>query len=218
MSFQRLLRGPFLWLTVLLILALAFVSTLNAANAPDEMEYGEFLDSLEAGDIASATDLRRENSIEGTLTDDTPDDDEDNPRYLVPYNPDLHDEELSAALSEAYESGEVTAYKVNPQPQSMIVGVLLSVLPFIVIFGIFFFLMSQMQGGGNRVMSFGKSRAKVISKDSPKVTFADVAGADEAVEELREIKDFLENPAKFQAMGAKIPKGVLLFGPPGTGK
>ncbi len=84
--------------------------------------------------------------------------------------------------------------------------------------GLFFFLMNQMQGGGNRVMSFGKSRAKLVSKDTPKVTFADVAGADEAVEELYEIKEFLSEPAKFQAVGAKIPKGVLLYGQPGTGK
>ncbi|MCA1720428.1 MAG: ATP-dependent zinc metalloprotease FtsH, partial [Actinobacteria bacterium] len=81
-----------------------------------------------------------------------------------------------------------------------------------------FFFMNQMQGGGNRVMQFGKSKAKLVSKDTPKTTFADVAGADEAVEELQEIKEFLENPAKFQAVGAKIPKGVLLYGPPGTGK
>ena len=78
--------------------------------------------------------------------------------------------------------------------------------------------MSQMQGGGSRVLNFGKSKAKMITKDTPKTTFADVAGADEAVEELHEIKDFLQNPAKYQALGAKIPKGVLLFGPPGTGK
>ena len=78
--------------------------------------------------------------------------------------------------------------------------------------------MNSVQGGGSRVMSFGKSRAKRLSVDSPKVTFRDVAGVDEAVEELQEIKEFLENPKKFQALGARIPKGVLLFGPPGTGK
>ena len=78
--------------------------------------------------------------------------------------------------------------------------------------------MSQAQGGGNRVMSFGKSRAKMVSKEAPKITFADVAGVDEAVEELQEIKEFLAEPAKFQAVGAKIPKGVLLYGQPGTGK
>jgi cell division protease FtsH len=83
---------------------------------------------------------------------------------------------------------------------------------------ILFWMMNNAQGGGNRVMSFGKSKAKQLSKDMPKTTFADVAGADEAVEELHEIKDFLRNPQRYQALGAKIPKGVLLYGPPGTGK
>ncbi len=91
-------------------------------------------------------------------------------------------------------------------------------LPFVIILGLFWFLMSRMQGGGSRVMQFGKSRAKLVSKETPQVTFADVAGVDEAVEELEEIKDFLADPAKFQAVGAKIPKGVLLYGQPGTGK
>ncbi|HEY2309283.1 MAG TPA: ATP-dependent zinc metalloprotease FtsH, partial [Streptosporangiaceae bacterium] len=93
-----------------------------------------------------------------------------------------------------------------------------SFLPYILIILIFFFLLNQMQGGGSRVMNFGKSKAKLITKDTPKTTFADVAGADEAIEELQEIKEFLQTPGKFQAIGAKIPKGVLLYGPPGTGK
>ncbi len=92
------------------------------------------------------------------------------------------------------------------------------IVPFLIIGVIFWFLISSMQGGGNRVMQFGKSKAKLVSKETPKVTFDDVAGADEAVEELHEIKDFLKDPAKFQAVGARIPKGVLLYGPPGTGK
>ena len=91
-------------------------------------------------------------------------------------------------------------------------------MPFLLFLGFWFFLMNQVQGGGSKVMSFGKSRAKRMAVDSPKVTFKDVAGADEAVEELHEIKDFLENPKKYQALGARIPKGVLLFGSPGTGK
>jgi cell division protease FtsH len=95
---------------------------------------------------------------------------------------------------------------------------LISIFPVLLLVGLFWFMMSQAQGGGSRVMQFGKSRAKLASKDTPKVTFADVAGADEAVEELHEIKDFLADPAKFLAVGAKIPKGVLLYGPPGTGK
>ena len=97
-------------------------------------------------------------------------------------------------------------------------SLLISFLPFVLLIGFWIFLMNQMQGGGSKVMSFGKSRAKRVSPDSPKVTFKDVAGADEAVEELHEIKEFLENPKKFQALGARIPKGVLLYGSPGTGK
>jgi cell division protease FtsH len=91
-------------------------------------------------------------------------------------------------------------------------------LPLVIIIGFFIFMMRRMQGGGSKVMSFGKSRAKQVSVDAPKVTFKDVAGIDETVEELEEIKEFLENPKKFQQLGARIPKGVLLFGPPGTGK
>ena len=97
-------------------------------------------------------------------------------------------------------------------------SILVTILPFVLFFAFWIFLMNQMQGGGSKVMSFGKSRAKRMSVDSPKITFKDVAGVDEAVEELHEIKEFLENPKKFQALGARIPKGVLLFGPPGTGK
>ena len=97
-------------------------------------------------------------------------------------------------------------------------SLLLGALPFVLFLGLWIFLINQMQGGGSKVMSFGKSRAKRMAVDSPKITFKDVAGADEAVEELHEIKEFLENPKKFQALGARIPKGVLLYGPPGTGK
>jgi cell division protease FtsH len=97
-------------------------------------------------------------------------------------------------------------------------SILTSLLPFILLFGFWIFLMNQVQGGGSKVMSFGKSRAKRMTPDSPKIGFKDVAGVEEAVEELQEIKEFLENPKKFQALGARIPKGVLLYGPPGTGK
>jgi len=97
-------------------------------------------------------------------------------------------------------------------------SILTSLLPFVLLFGFWIFLMNQVQGGGSKVMSFGKSRAKRMTPDSPKIGFKDVAGVDEAVEELQEIKEFLENPKKFQALGARIPKGVLLYGPPGTGK
>ena len=106
----------------------------------------------------------------------------------------------------------------DPAKQSALVSILISLAPFVLFILIFWFLMSQMQGGGSRVMQFGKSKAKLATKDMPKVTFADVAGSDEAVEELHEIKEFLQSPKKFLDVGAKIPKGVLLYGPPGTGK
>ncbi len=110
-------------------------------------------------------------------------------------------------------------YNTSVTQESWLTSILLFVLPMIILLGIFFFVMNRMQGGGRGgMMGFGKSKAKQLSKDMPKTTFADVAGADEAVEELYEIKDFLQNPARYQALGAKIPKGVLLYGPPGTGK
>jgi cell division protease FtsH len=109
-------------------------------------------------------------------------------------------------------------FNVDTDKSSVLLGLLTYILPFVIFLGLWIFLMNQVQGGGSRVMSFGKSRAKRLSADSPKITFRDVAGVDEAVEELYEIKEFLENPKKFQALGARIPTGVLLYGPPGTGK
>jgi cell division protease FtsH len=111
-----------------------------------------------------------------------------------------------------------TAYTVKVPKSSSFWTLIFSYLPFLIIFLLFMVWLNQMQGGGSRVMNFGKSKAKLITKDTPKTTFADVAGADEAIEELQEIKEFLQSPGKFQAIGAKIPKGVLLYGPPGTGK
>src|SRR6202453_3126918 len=109
-------------------------------------------------------------------------------------------------------------YNVESEKSSELLSLLTFILPFVLFLGFWMFLMNQVQGGGSKVMSFGKSRAKRMSADSPKITFRDVAGVDEAVEELHEIKEFLENPKKFQALGARIPTGVLLYGPPGTGK
>jgi cell division protease FtsH len=115
-------------------------------------------------------------------------------------------------------NGKNVNYTVNVDHGNALLSVALNFLPILLVVGLLLFFMNSMQGGGNRVMNFGKSKAKLVSKDTPKTTFADVAGADEAIEELYEIKEFLANPAKFQAVGAKIPKGVLLYGPPGTGK
>jgi len=131
-------------------------------------------------------------------------------QYTVAYT----DPVSTTALLDQYN----VAYDATSPKSAWWSGALAFILPFILIIGLWIFMMNQMQGGGSKVMSFGKSRAKRVSVDSPKVTFKDVAGADEAVEELHEIKEFLENPKKFQQLGARIPKGVLLFGPPGTGK
>ncbi len=128
------------------------------------------------------------------------------------------------ATPQAEASVETLMQKHDVQFNSKGIGgspwwsILTSLLPFVLLFGFWIFLMNQVQGGGSKVMSFGKSRAKRMTPDSPKIGFKDVAGVDEAVEELQEIKEFLENPKKFQALGARIPKGVLLYGPPGTGK
>ncbi|WP_460868454.1 ATP-dependent zinc metalloprotease FtsH [Rhodococcus aerolatus] len=111
------------------------------------------------------------------------------------------------------------AFTTTVTQESFLVSIITFMIPLLLVLGVLFFVMSRMQGGGRGgVMSFGKSKAKQLTKDMPKTTFDDVAGADEAVEELYEIKDFLQNPARYQALGAKIPKGVLLYGPPGTGK
>ena len=128
--------------------------------------------------------------------------------------PDGYTERITQQVVDA----KVKKFEVNSQKDNPWWGLIVSLLPFLLIGGFLFFLLNQMQGGGNRVMSFGKSKAKLVTKDQPKVAFSDVAGLDEAVEELQEIKEFLASPAKFHEMGAKIPKGVLLYGPPGTGK
>jgi len=133
-------------------------------------------------------------------------------RYQTSY-PDRYTPDLTARL---LSSGAVVESKKHHA--NFWLSLLGSLLPFALFLGGFVFILNTVQGGGNRVMQFGKAKPKTVSKDQPKVTFADVAGVDEAVDELQEIKEFLEAPAKFQAIGAKIPKGVLLFGPPGTGK
>ncbi len=126
---------------------------------------------------------------------------------------------VAAQLFDTLADSDVDEYDTEVNQDSWFTSLLVFMLPMIILLGLFIFLMSRMQGGGRGgVMGFGKSKAKQLTKDMPKTTFADVAGADEAVEELFEIKDFLQNPARYQALGAKIPKGVLLYGPPGTGK
>ncbi len=188
------------------MLAVLWLFVTFAMRGPkvEEFNVTQFEAQLDQGNVATATFVEGQQAVEGELEDGTP--------YRLTYPID-YQEELITELQNA--DVEVQA---EPQGISILMLLLQYVLPILVIGGILFFFMNQSQGGGNRVMSFGKSRHKVVSKDQPKTSFADVAGNEEAIEELAEVKDFLENPGKFQAMGAKIPRGVLLVGPPGTGK
>src|SRR5437879_7483867 len=134
-----------------------------------------------------------------TVRADLPDGSKVEATYLPRAGPDIEKQLLDSGATV-----EVHKHHSNP-----FVSLLISSLPILLLLGGFIFILNTMQGGGNRVMQFGKAKPRTVSKDQPKVTFADVAGADEAVEELQEIKEFLESPEKFQSMGAKIPKGVL---------
>jgi len=177
----------------------------NREPAGQSLNFSGF-QSLVSGDrVKTATFLEGDQKIKGLLSDGT--------AYEVAY-PAAVQEKLTEDLQ---TKGVVVA--VDPQKGSAILSFLFQLIPVVLIIGAFIWIMNQSQGaGGGRVMQFGKSRAKIVSKDQPKTSFTDVAGVDEAIEELQEVKEYLQNPAKFQAMGAKIPRGVLLFGPPGAGK
>src|SRR3712207_654602 len=199
---------PILIVIVLAFFASRLISNNNQADAP---KFSGFLQQLDQGRIDEATLRTKDNSIEVRLKG------ADAERYEVGYPVDYSDV-LVNKLRAAEADGKITAFDVRPARTNVILSLLTWILPFALFIGLWIFLMNSVQGGGSKVMSFGKSRAKRLSVDSPKITFRDVAGVDEAVEELHEIKEFLENPKKFQSLGARIPKGVLLYGPPGTGK
>jgi cell division protease FtsH len=198
---------------ILVVILLAFLAQRLLLNddkpeAPPK-NWSTLLGDLKAGDVTALDQNVNSNDVKVTLK---PVDGKAAENYTVGIPGD-------AAWDQIYESNkdDLTITGATIEGSSW-VSMLIGILPFVLFIGLWLFLMNQMQGGGSRVMSFGKSKAKRMTPDSPKVTFKDVAGADEAVEELQEIKEFLENPKKFQSLGAKIPKGVLLFGPPGTGK
>jgi cell division protease FtsH len=169
-----------------------------------ELTFSAFQELVGQGRVDTATFLLGDGQIRGELTDGS--------SYEVAYV-----EGTQETLTEALEAQGVEV-SADPQKGSALLGFLIQLIPVILIVGAFIWIMNQSQGGGGRVMQFGKARAKLVTKDQPKTSFGDVAGVDEAIEELTEVKEYLQNPAKFQAMGAKIPRGVLLFGPPGTGK
>ena len=208
MNLKRYTRGPALYIVLGLIVVLAVTNGLRGNGGYKTSNTATVLGHIVAGDVrSSATDnqlLDKEQQVKIVLKDGS----KLQANFLASQGRDF---------AQAFEKSGVK-YDVGVSHENLFVSLLLSFLPFLIILGLLFFFMNQMQGGGSKVMQFGKSKAKLVSKDTPKTTFADVAGADEAVEELQEIKEFLETPAKFQAIGAKIPKGVLLYGPPGTGK
>jgi cell division protease FtsH len=200
----KLLRRPAIYIALALVAILVVAGFFRPGSERQRLRLDQFERKVTTGQVRTATVADRSGTIAGTLDDGT--------KYKVNYvkadSPKIVDE-LRAAKVET---------KVDHERDPLWWSLLQTLLPFVLLVGAFLFVMNTMQGGGSRVMQFGKARPKSVPKDQPKVTFADVAGADEAVEELQEIKEFLEAPAKFQAMGAKIPNGVLLFGPPGTGK
>ncbi|PVG82457.1 cell division protein FtsH [Nocardioides gansuensis] len=181
----------------------------------DEVETSQLNSWIAEGDVKEITFIDGDQEIRATLDEGVR---EGSDKVLTHYI-DGQQETILAAVDEQVAKGTIEkSNSENPQP-SLLGSILATLLPFALIILLFIFLMNQVQGGGGRgVMQFAKSKAKLITKDMPKTTFSDVAGCEEAIEELGEIKEFLQEPAKFQAVGAKIPKGVLLYGQPGTGK
>ena len=194
---------------ILIVVVLAFFAQklIGSSNHGPNYSFGSLLTQLDNGQVKNLSLDQKSNSADVTLTNGQ--------KYSVGY-PDSYAPTL---IGEAEKDIKPASnFNVESKSSNGWLSLLTYILPFIIFIGFWIFLMNQVQGGGSKVMSFGKSRAKRMSVDSPKITFRDVAGVDEAVEELHEIKEFLENPKKFQALGARIPKGVLLYGPPGTGK
>jgi cell division protease FtsH len=196
---------------ILIVVVLAFFAqkliSPSASGGPVHSYKTLVTQDLPGGLVRSADVKTKDSVVDVTLTNGQ--------KYEVGFVPGQAASDLINKLTSApnHPSFNVEGTKSNGW-----LSLLTYVLPFLIFIGFWIFLMNQVQGGGSKVMSFGKSRAKRLSADSPRMTFRDVAGVDEAVEELHEIKEFLENPKKFQALGARIPTGVLLYGPPGTGK
>jgi cell division protease FtsH len=197
---------------ILIVVVLAFFAQ-KLIGGPGSNEptpsYGDFVAQLQAGQVKTVDVKTKDNTIVVKPRTGS--------QYETGFLPDNADR-LESRLEAAKAQHQIDDFQIQGTKSNGWLSLLTYVLPFLIFIGFWIFLMNQVQGGGSKVMSFGKSRAKRLSVDSPKITFRDVAGVDEAVEELHEIKEFLENPKKFQALGARIPKGVLLYGPPGTGK
>jgi cell division protease FtsH len=204
---SRFIRSAFFPILVVIMLAIVVQWVMRSGSEGPSVSYSgpapSFTNDLQANKVRTVVPNVQSQEMRVTLADGT--------QYTVTY---VDPQSLDTLLAEHPD----VAVEPKKGGSSWWGSALTFLLPFILIIGFWIFIMNQMQGGGSKVMSFGKSRARKVSPDAPKVTFRDVAGVDEAVEELQEIKEFLENPKKFQQLGARIPKGVLLYGPPGTGK
>jgi cell division protease FtsH len=210
MNFKKLFRGPFLYI-ILAIAAVWIGAALIGMNGYQKVDTEVGLSMLSSGKVAKATIVDTDQRVDLTLrTPDAEFGEQVQFYWVTPRGAEIVKAVNDASLADGFND--------DVPRENWLLSTLGFLLPIILIGALFWFLMSSMSGGGNRIMQFGKSKAKLVSKETPTVTFDDVAGAEEAVEELREIKDFLAEPAKFQAVGARIPKGVLLYGPPGTGK
>ena len=202
---------------ILLVVILAFVAQKVITQGPETEtpSYNQLIASKDQGGLIATGQIEKVtvNTKDNTLdVTEKGENGEDGKSFSTGYPPDGEESLINALKVNEVETD------VKGTGGSSLLSLLTYILPFVLFFGFWIFLMNQMQGGGSRVMNFGKSKAKRMSVDAPKITFRDVAGVDEAVQELQEIKEFLENPKKFQSLGARIPKGVLLYGPPGTGK
>ena len=208
-TLKSLIRGPLPYVLVGSLIVVIGVSLLTASGfRPISTQEG--LELLENNQARSVTIIDGEQRVDMELRSAF----EESGNQVQFYYVAPRGEEIV----EAVNNSDVAEFTDEVPQTNWFVSLLGLVLPFVIIGLIFWFLLSSMQGGGSRIMQFGKSRAKLVSKETPTVTFEDVAGADEAIEELHEIKEFLKDSEKFQKVGARIPKGVLLYGPPGTGK
>jgi len=214
MQVKRIFKGPWLWMVLAMFGVLLAIQYLAPNGGYDEVKTSELSSWIKDGDVKDITFIDGDQEIQATLDEGTR---EGSDKVLTHY---IKGQQvgLLQLVEKQLEAGTIEESNSEyPQP-SLLSSLLVTLLPFALIVLLFIFLMNQAQGGGRGVMQFAKSKAKLITKDMPKTTFTDVAGCEEAIEELGEIKEFLQEPAKFQAVGAKIPKGVLLYGPPGTGK